>query len=564
MKIGAKITGGFLVVILLMAISGILSSFLLNRISNVSDKLEGVNLPLLEKTYQVSINNGLKVAAARGYVITGNQSFMDDYNKLVEQNKALLDELETKSITEKGKQFTREVRTLEEAYSSIVFAKIVPLRKDGKIEEVQQVMAKELAPAATASRQKMQEYVEFRNQQIGKAFEESQNDIGDAKKTTWISFIVALIIAGATTFTITKMITRPLTDATDHLHLMSEGDFSRDVSNSVLNRSDEFGLMGRAFEEMTKNMRHVLKNIAQSSEHLAASSEELTASAQQSAEAVSNVAQSIQTVASGSEEQVNAVNETSAVVEEISATLEEVAATANEVTALAEKTSDTTSQGRTSVDKAVLQMSSVGREAKEAQKAAEELKDGSQQIGEIVDLISNIAGQTNLLALNAAIEAARAGEAGRGFAVVAEEVRKLAEQSETAASKITELIIKNNASIGNVVSTIDSAIRVVDQGVELVNVAGGNFKEIGEMVDDVTKQVSVISKAIHEAAIGSEHIVTSVQTVEKLSRGAAAETQTVSAATEEQAASMEQIASASQNLAKMAESLQDMIAKFKV
>ncbi len=564
MKIGAKITGGFLVVILLMAISGVLSSLLLNRIANVSDALQDINLPLLEKTYQVSINNGLKVAAARGYVITGNQSFMSDYNKLVDQNKALLDELEKNSITEKGKQFTREVRTLEEAYSNIVFSKIVPLRKEGKIEEVEKVMATELAPSAAASRQKLHEYVEFRSQQIGNAFEESQGDIDKAKKTTWVSFIVALLIAGATTFVITKMITRPLADATEHLRLMSEGDFSRDVSNDVLKRSDEFGLMGRAFEEMTKNMRHVLKNIAQSSEHLAASSEELTASAQQSAEAVSNVANSIQTVASGAEEQVTAVNETSAVVEEISATLEEVAATANEMTTLAEKTSDTTTQGRTSVDKAVLQMSSVGREAKEAQKAAEELKEGSQQIGEIVELISNIAGQTNLLALNAAIEAARAGEAGRGFAVVAEEVRKLAEQSETAASKITELIIRNNASIGNVVGTIDSAIRVVEQGVELVNVAGGNFKEIGEMVEDVTKQVSVISKAIHEAAIGSQQIVSSVQSVEKLSRGAAAETQTVSAATEEQAASMEQIASSSQNLAKMAESLQGMIAKFKV
>lgn len=564
MKIGAKITGGFLIVILLMAISGILGSVLLNRISDTSDTLEDVNLPLLEKTYQVTINNGLKVAAARGYVITGNQSFMDDYNKLVDQNKALLDELEAKSITEQGKQFTRDVRSLEEAYSAIVFSKIVPLRKAGKIEEVQQLMAVELAPATAASRQKLQEYVEFRNQQIGKAFQDSQNDIGDAKKTTWISFIIALVIAGATTFTITKMITRPLTEATEHLRLMSEGDFSKDVSEVVLKRSDEFGLMGRAFEEMTKNMQHVLKNIAQSSEHLAASSEELTASAQQSAEAVSNVAHSIQTVASGAEEQVNAVNETSAVVEEISATLEEVAATANEMTVLAEKTSSTTTQGGTSVDKAVLQMSSVGREAKEAQKAAEELKEGSQQIGEIVDLISNIAGQTNLLALNAAIEAARAGEAGRGFAVVAEEVRKLAEQSEAAASKITELIIKNNASIGNVVGTIDSAIRVVDQGVELVNVAGGNFREIGEMVENVTKQVAVISKAIHEAAIGSQQIVASVQVVENLSRGAAAETQTVSAASEEQAASMEQIASSSQNLAKMAESLQSLIGKFKV
>ena len=85
-------------------------------------------------------------------------------------------------------------------------------------------------------------------------------------------------------------------------------------------------------------------------------------------------------------------------------------------------------------------MGAVSTGSKQAQVAAEELKTSSAQIGEIVGLISTIAGQTNLLALNAAIEAARAGEQGRGFAVVAEEVRKLAEQSEAAAHQIKDLV----------------------------------------------------------------------------------------------------------------------------
>ena len=371
-------------------------------------------------------------------------------------------------------------------------------------------------------------------------------------------------MALATAYAITRSVTRPLKAATAHLGVMAGGDYTKDVDKVFLERKDEFGVMAAAFDKLTKSMRSIIKQIAQSSDHVASSSEELTASAHQSAEAANNVAQSIQQVAAGSEKQVQAVNETSAVVQEISATLEEVAATANEMASLAEKTTKATQDGQTSADRAVSQMASVGQEAKEAQKAAEELKAGSQQIGEIVGLISSIAGQTNLLALNAAIEAARAGEAGRGFAVVAEEVRKLAEQSEDAARRITDLIGKNNTSIVHVVGTIDTAINAVGQGVELVNVAGGNFREIGSLVKQVALQVGDISKAIHEAATGSQRIVSSIRDVEKLSRDAAAETQNVSAATEEQSASMEQIASSSQALAKLAEDLQAAVNKFQI
>ena len=168
------------------------------------------------------------------------------------------------------------------------------------------------------------------------------------------------------------------------------------------------------------------------------------------------------------------------------------------------------------------------------------------------------------MALNAAIEAARAGEQGRGFAVVAEEVRKLAEQSETAAHQINTLVGSNHSSIGNVVGAIDIAIRDITQGVELVNVAGSSFAAINTQVRQVTDQVRIIATAINEAAVGSQKIVSSIKEVENLSRDAAAESQNVSAATEEQSASMEEIAASSQALAKLAEELQKEVSKFRI
>ena len=564
MKIGAKITAGFLVLILLMAISGGISYYLLNIVRADSDQMQDSRMPQLERTYQLAINSGLKVAAARGYVITGNQSFLDDYGRLDTEDVATVNALLGSAITPQGKQFPQEVKNLSEAYKKILLEKVVPLRREGKIEEVVRVMSSELAPAAAATRKKIDEYVQFRIKQMDKEFDASQDNMSKAQLTVCVSLAITLLVGAGTAFAITRSVTRPLKAATAHLGVMAGGDFSQDVPGVFLRRKDEFGIMAIAFDKLTHNMRTVIKHIAQSSDTVASSSEELTASAHQSAEASTSVAQSIQQVAAGSGKQVEAVNETSAVVEEISATLQEVAATAAEMSGLAEKTTRATQEGQGSVDRAVSQMASVGQEAKEAQKAAEELKAGSQQIGEIVELISNIAGQTNLLALNAAIEAARAGEAGRGFAVVADEVRKLAEQSEEAARRITALIGKNNTSIAHVVETIDSAIKAVGQGVEVVNVAGGNFRDIGSQVKQVAQQVTDISKAIHEAAVGSQRIVSSIRDVETLSRDAAAESQSVSAATEEQSASMEQIASSSQALARLAEELQASVAKFRI
>ena len=393
---------------------------------------------------------------------------------------------------------------------------------------------------------------------------ELYDEITALNRTSAAISIFGLILLALIIFLVAKSVAGLVSSSTGRLGIMAEGDFSKDIQKSFLSRKDEFGTMAQAFEKLNSNMRAMIKQVSQSAEQVAASSEELTASSQQSADASGSIAASIQQVANGSEKQVAAVNETSAIVQEISATMEEVSATASEMASMSEQTAKAALDGKGSVELAVNQMEAVSVGAKQAQVAAEELKTSSAQIGEIVGLISTIAGQTNLLALNAAIEAARAGEQGRGFAVVAEEVRKLAEQSEQAAHQIKTLVSSNHTSIGNVVGAIEIAGRELGKGVELVNVAGTNFGEINNKIRQVTEQVKIIAKAINEAAVGSQRIVSSIKDVESISRDIAAETQTVSAATEEQSASMQEIAASSQALAKLATDLQSAVAKFRI
>lgn len=146
--------------------------------------------------------------------------------------------------------------------------------------------------------------------------------------------------------------------------------------------------------------------------------------------------------------------------------------------------------------------------------------------------------------------------------MVAEEVRKLAEQSQDAAKKIAKLIGEIQGDTANAVIAMNDGTREVKTGAEVVNAAGLMFREIAELVSQVSSQIKEISAAIQEVSIGSQQIVNSVKKIDEVSKKSAAEAQTVSAASQEQAASMLEVAHASEALSRMAQDLQASVAKF--
>ena len=143
-------------------------------------------------------------------------------------------------------------------------------------------------------------------------------------------------------------------------------------------------------------------------------------------------------------------------------------------------------------------------------------------------------------------------------------MRKLAEQTETAAQQITSLIRENDESIQSTVGRMQQAKGDVESGVKLVNDAGQGFESIAEMVANLSSRIVEVSATVREVAQGSRKINDSVSQIEKVSQKTAADAQGISAATEEQSASMEEIASSSQALAKLAGDLQETINQFRV
>ncbi|EKQ53624.1 MULTISPECIES: methyl-accepting chemotaxis protein [unclassified Clostridium] len=363
---------------------------------------------------------------------------------------------------------------------------------------------------------------------------------------------------------ITKRITKRLNDFVVFIGALAQGDFSLKINPENLKDKSEFGIVTNALDKMTKNIIELLKQLGSTSEQLVLASEELTASAEQSADASNLVATAVTTAANGADDQLSFANDTTRVVENIADKINTVYGNTNSVSTLTDNAKTSATSGEEAVEKAINQMIIIEKKTNETSAIISELEKKSVKIGQIVNVIEGISEQTNLLALNASIESARAGEAGKGFAVVASEIGKLAEQSQEATKEIAEIISEVQNKTNSAVSVMNENSREVDTGAKIVNIAGTSFRDILQMIREISEQIHAISKSINDINIGTKASVISVNNIQNISVKISDETQTISAAAEEQLASVEEIASSSKILSQMAEELRNIINRFKI
>jgi methyl-accepting chemotaxis protein len=409
--------------------------------------------------------------------------------------------------------------------------------------------------------------------------------------------LLAVIAAAALAAWVTRSVVRPvrqlgdrmtsldehcLNDLSSALGAVAEGDLTVPVTPVTspvdVNSSDELGRLSATFngmlakakasiegyERMRAQLTSVIGEVASGAGSVASASQQMAATSEETGRAVGEIASAVTDVATGAERQVRMVSTTRGAVQEAARVAGTSAETATETAQAAERARSVASDGVRAAALATDAIREVERSSTQVGAAMEQLADKSSQIGGIVDTITGLSEQTNLLALNAAIEAARAGEQGRGFAVVAEEVRKLAEESQSAAAQISALIREIQTETDRVVGVVAEGGRRTADGVATVAQTREAFEAIGAAVDDVTGRVSEIAAAVHQISAEARRAEGEIAEVAAVAEQSSASAEQVSATTQQTSASTQEIAASAQQLAGTAQELDAVVRRFKL
>lgn len=559
-NISKKITAAFLAVIALVAIMSAFTYYEVDQLNTMHINSAKSNLLKMELAQSIATDIANEAVTMRRFNFTGDTNDITVFNTYRTQANEKLQRLDTILSLQKNKDLLQKIQQEKTKYENIA-ERSFSAKKANDTATVSRLMDEAGTPYK-ASMSAVLEMVHAVDDFVKADQIASEEKASAMRKTLLFTNLLVAILAIFISRFISGRISRPAQEVSSAAATIAAGDLSG--PNVAVTTNDEIGELGQSFNTMKSNLRQVMQTIQSSAEQVTSSSEELTASAEQSAIASTQVADSITSVAQGAAGQLHAIENASATVQTLSAGLEEAAASAHEVSDQSSQASRTAVDGAQTVAQAVKQMQSIQETVNFSANVVAKLGESSQEIGQIVDTISGIAAQTNLLALNAAIEAARAGEQGRGFAVVAEEVRHLAEQSQDAAKKITELISEIQGDTAKAVSAMQAGTREVETGVEVVNSTGTAFKSIETIVLNVASQMKEMSTVIEHMAQGSQEIVTAVAEIDRLSKQASSESQNVAAITEEQSAAAEEIAASSQGLETMAQKMQEAVSRFRL
>ena len=359
------------------------------------------------------------------------------------------------------------------------------------------------------------------------------SDAQGAHQQMVITSVLAMVLGILAAWIITAQIVRPLLDVLQAAERIASGDLSQDIS---VDRRDELGQLQRSMQNMTVKLRGLIGGISNSITQIASAAEELSAVTEQTSAGVNS--QKIET------------DQVATAMNEMTATVQDVARNAQAASEAAEVADQQARAGDKVVGEAIDQIERLATEVSNSTQAMSTLKQESDKIGTVLDVIKAVAQQTNLLALNAAIEAARAGEAGRGFAVVADEVRSLAQRTQQSTEEIEGLIVSLQNGTQQVSLVMETSRVLTDSSVELTRRAGTALESITRTVSTIQLMNHQIATAAEQQTVVAEEINRSVLNVRDISE------QTAGASDETAASSVE--------LARLGNELQVMVSHFRI
>ncbi|WP_051303044.1 methyl-accepting chemotaxis protein [Psychromonas aquimarina] len=313
-----------------------------------------------------------------------------------------------------------------------------------------------------------------------------------------LSSVVTFLLLAALIWLLARHVMRPMHKVISTLNNIAEGDGDLSIRLNE-DGKDEIAQLAQALNHVTHKMDKTVHSVNTSTNKLVHNIITQTMLADSTSTGVSSQQQKTEQVA--------------AALNEMSATVNEITQNTSQAADAAAKTNQEALKGKEASYNAVQSIDSLAQEMDQAVASIQRVKDDSQRIGSVLDVIKNIAEQTNLLALNAAIEAARAGESGRGFAVVADEVRTLASRTQASTEEINEMINSLQAAVSSANDTMNNSHAQVQKTVTLVADAGQGLADISFSIGTIDDMNNQIATASEEQAVVTEDINRNVSAI---------------------------------------------------
>jgi methyl-accepting chemotaxis protein len=365
--------------------------------------------------------------------------------------------------------------------------------------------------------------------------EELNDAVNSAVWSSVATVLVISVLAAAISFVIQAGIVRPINAVVEALRDIAEGE--GDLTQRLpVNTDDEVGQLSRWFNTFVDKVHNIITEFSTTATELNASTEKLSHTAKETEQGVISQQSEIQQV-------VTAVREMAAVVDDVASNVTQTADNAEEADREA-------NSGKGVVTRTMSQIENLAADINAAADVIDKLRQETDSIGSVLDVIRGIAEQTNLLALNAAIEAARAGEQGRGFAVVADEVRTLASRTQTSTQEIQEMIERLQAGAREAVQMMEKGTSQAEESVKQAEEASRSLEAITGGVSSIKDKTNQIASASEEQSAATREMERNMDNIAGVAR------QTAEGSVE--------IASSTVELVAMAASMAKIVRQFKL
>lgn len=375
---------------------------------------------------------------------------------------------------------------------------------------------------------------------------------------------ITLVITFAVVIVSVEKITRSLKRTMKMLEASAQGDLTTTISPRDLKRKDEIGHIARDTEKLKNTLRDIAEELQKACDSLQESSISLEKMAQQTTEAADSVAIAVGDIASSATTQAEAAENIAGNMVTIGDIVEDSVRAVDDFEQLIYQIKELGDQGIAVLSKLEGAANQTQEEIRVINEQTRSTNEAAEQIKEAAEFIAEIASQTNLLALNASIEAARAGEQGRGFAVVAEQIKTLAEQSNSSAVQIDAIIGQLLIESGKAVETMKETTGVIATENNLITDTRVVFDRVQEGITSSETSIEVIKAGTDKLEGAKGEITDELSNLSALAEENAASTEETAASTEEMSATMHNVTEAAEKLLDIAEVLREKTSIFKL